>query len=324
MDEIKALNDSAGQAIPAILPKTIKTFVPLLLKNKAAIHAIPPITDSYGSHPRQKLDLYLPKDNSESSPILVFFYGGGFVRGDKIIAEVPEGLVYANLGSFFASRGITTVIADYRRVNSPTGGEDAVYPSGGEDVSLVLKWLETYAGTSKRNVYICGNSAGGVHISTFLFDPTFLEQRRSYLSGKTPITLKGAIEQAVPLHFKNAHEERFETLKLYYGSMDQISPRCAYGLFEAIVKSGKSREEVGVPKVLVLLGEYDPQDEIGEPTEDLVALWKKAWGGGIDYIKMEGHNHISPPFALLSKDVKGEKWGEDVIKWIEGSSNGKL
>jgi hypothetical protein len=324
MDEIKALNDSAGQAIPAILPATIKTFVPLLMKNKAAIHATPTFTEVYGSHPRQKLDVYTPKEDSKSSPVLAFFYGGGLVRGDKIIPQVPEGLVYANLGSFFASRGITTVIADYRRVNSATGGEDAVFPSGGEDVSLVLKWLETYAAPGKRDVYICGNSAGGVHISTFLFEPRFLEQRKSYTSGKGAITLKGAIEQGVPFHFKNAHDERFDMLRLYYGSMDQVSQRCAYGLFEAIARSGKSREEIGVPKILVLLGEYDPDDEICQPTEDFVALWKKTWQNGFDFITMEGHNHISPPYALLSNDVKGEKWGEDVVKWIQGSSNGKL
>jgi len=324
MDKIKALNESAGQGILAVLPSTIKIFVPLLVKNKAEIHSIPRETESYGSHPRQKLDLYLPRENAQSSPILAFFYGGGLVRGDKIIAQIPEGLVYANLGAFFASRGLTTVVADYRRVNSEIGGEDAVFPSGGEDVSLVLKWLEKYAGNSKRDVYICGNSAGGVHMSTFLFEPGFLEQRISYMSGKAPIVLKGAIEQSVPLHFKNATPDRFDTLKLYYGSMEEVDPRCPYGLFETVAKSGKSREEVGVPKVLALLGDFDPEDEIGQPMDDFVALWKQTWRGDIEYIKMEGHNHISPPYALLSNDKKGERWAEDVVKWIKGSSNGKL
>jgi hypothetical protein len=321
MDELKALNASVGQAIPAVLPPTIKIFVPLLLKNKAEIHAIPPTTETYGSHPRQKLDIYLPKEGSKGSPILAFFYGGGLVRGDKIIPQFPEGLVYANLGAYFASKGITTVIPDYRRVNSATGGEDAVFPSGGEDVSLVLKWLEKYAGVGKRDVYICGNSAGGVHISTFLFDPTFLDQRKLYMSGKAAITLKGAIELSVPFHFKAAHEERSEMLKLYYGTMDQVSQRCPHGLLEAIAKSGKSREDVSVPKVLVLLGEYDPEDEICQPTENFVALWKNTWGDGIDFIQMDGHNHISPPYGLLSKDEKGEKWGEDIVKWIKDASS---
>jgi acetyl esterase/lipase len=318
MDEVKALNDSLGQAISAILPGTGKAFVPLLLNNKAAIHSIPPITKTYGSHPRQKLDVYLSAKDSQNSPILAFFHGGGLVKGDKIVSNIPDGMVYANLGTYFASRGVTTVIPNYRRVNSKNGGEDAVFPSGGEDISLVMKWLETFAGDVKRDVYLIGNSAGGTHMSTFLFDPTFLEQRKSYISGKSSITLKGAIEQSTPFHFKRAHDDRSEILKLYYGTADEVSKHCAYGLFETVAMSGKSREEVAVPKVLVLLGDYDPEDEIAEPGHDFMALWKKTWGDGLNFVKMEGHNHISPPLALMSGDTTGEKWAEDVLKWIEG------
>jgi len=56
------------------------------------------------------------------------------------------------------------------------------------------------------------------------------------------------------------------------------------------------------------LDEYDPVDEIGEPMEDFAALWKKTWGEGMDFEKVAGHNHISPPLALMSGDAKGEKW----------------
>jgi hypothetical protein len=321
MEEIKALNDSAGPTIPAILQPTTQIFVPLLMKNKAAIHSIPPITQSYGSNPRQKLDIYLSAKNTKFSPFLVFFHGGGLIGGDKIIPRVPDGLVYANLGTYFASRGLTTIIPNYRRVNSEIGGENAVFPSGGEDVSLVMKWLEAFASDGKRDVYISGNSAGGVHISTFMFDPTFLEQRKSYLSGKSTITLKGAIAIAVPFHFKRANPERSDVLKLYYGTPEEVSQHSAYGLLEAIAKTGKSRQEAAVPKVLVLLGEYDPEDEIKEPTVDFVALWKKIWGEGINFEKLEGHNHISPPWALMSNDAEGEKWGEEVVKWIQESSS---
>lgn len=318
MESIKDLNDSAGQGITSILPGTFKIFAPLLLKNKAAIKSFPAKTESYGSHPRQQLDIYRPPTESKNSPILVFFHGGGLVRGDKISPQIPEGVVYANVGSFFASRGITTINPNYRRVNSEIGGEDAVFPSGGEDVSLVLKWVETFADGGKRDVYLLGNSAGGVHISTFLFHPKYLEQRQSYQSGKTSITLKGAIEMAVPFHFQRADAVRSDVLGTYYGNSEEIAQRCAYGLFEVVLKSGKSREEVAVPKVLALLGEYDPEDEIGAPMDDFVALWKKTWGEGIEYEKMPGHNHISPPLVLMSNDVKGEKWAEDVVTWIKG------
>lgn len=47
-------------------------------------------------------------------------------RGNRTISAVPKGLVYHNLGTFFASRGITTLVPDYRRVDSKHGGEGAV------------------------------------------------------------------------------------------------------------------------------------------------------------------------------------------------------
>jgi hypothetical protein len=88
--------------------------------------------------------------------------------------------------------------------------------------------------------------------------------------------------------------------------------------FQEISKSGLSLQQAGLPKFLALLGEYDPPDEIGRPMEDFVDLWKKTWDGGIEFEILEGHNHISPPAALMSGDVRGEKWGEDVVVWILG------
>lgn len=318
MDEIKALNDSTGQGINDIVLPTLKIFAPLLFKNKDAIFSIPRKEEPYGPHPRQKLDVYLPLQHSSSSPILVFFYGGGFVRGDKIEPHLPGELVYHNLGSFFAKRGITTIVADYRRVNSELGGEDAVFPSGGEDMSLVLKWLEGFNHKGSGKVIAMGNSAGGLHLSTFLLAPQFLEQRKSLIAGQNGIKLVGAINLGVPFHFKAGVVARKEPLERYYGGAEGIAENCPYGLFEAISRTGKSREETAVPKLLLLLGEFDPVDEIIEPVRDFAALMGKTWGPGFDFWTTQGHNHISPPMALMTGDVEGEKWGEDVAKWIQG------
>jgi hypothetical protein len=174
-------------------------------------------------------------------------------------------------------------------------------------------------GKGKRDVYLLGNSAGGVHASTFLLEPTFLEARKKYVSGTGAITLKGIINVSVPFHFKTALPGRDEALQAYYGDKKAAEEKCVFGLLEAIAKSGKSREEVAVPKALVLLGEYDPEDEISGSVRDFVALWKKTWGEeDIKFVDMPGHNHISPPLALMSGEAKGEKWGEDVVKWIKG------
>jgi acetyl esterase/lipase len=128
MEEIRVLHLAVGPKIPAILQSTFKIFTPGLLENTEKIRSIEPTTETYGPHARHKLDIYLSskEDETSTAPILVYFYGGGLVRGDKKLAAVAKGLMYHNLGTFFASRGITTLVPDYRRVNSKDGGEDAV------------------------------------------------------------------------------------------------------------------------------------------------------------------------------------------------------
>jgi len=86
MDEIKALNDTTGPSIPATISPSYTIFVPHLMRNKDAIQAISPKTETYGEHPRQKLDVYRPKgDIPPNTPIMAFFHGGGFITGDKIL-----------------------------------------------------------------------------------------------------------------------------------------------------------------------------------------------------------------------------------------------
>ena len=317
MEELKALNASTGQSIQNILMPTMKICTPLLLKNKASIQSIPRKEESYGSHPRQKLDIYLSPQQSSKTPILVFFYGGGLTRGDKIIPMIPEGLVYHNLGSFFAQKGITTIVADYRRVNSEFGGEDAVFPSGGDDVSLVMKWLEGFEHKGSGNFVIMGNSAGGVHVSTFLLAPQFLEQRKPLVAGEKGVKFVGAVGVGVPFHFKSAEEGRKVVLETYYGDDKGLEETCPYGLLEAVAKTGQSRKDTGVPELLLLQGEFDPEDEILQPMRDFQELAKKTWGS-VDLKTMDGQNHISPLLTLLAGEAEGEKWGEEVAEWIKG------
>ena len=37
----------------------------------------------YGPHERQKLDVYHPEVHKPETPVLVFFYGGSWLRGDR-------------------------------------------------------------------------------------------------------------------------------------------------------------------------------------------------------------------------------------------------
>ncbi|KAJ5404626.1 alpha/beta-hydrolase [Penicillium cosmopolitanum] len=314
MNHVKALNDSTGQTIQETVGPTLDIFTPYLVKNKDAIFAITQQEEHYGPHAQQKLGIYRPPQTMHNSPVLVFLNGGEFLGGDKTSAN---GLLYHNVGSFFARKGIITVIPGYRHT-SASPGEEATFPSGGEDVSLVLKWLESFDHKGSANVFIMGSSTGGVHLSSFILGPQFLEQRRALASGKSGIVFKGAIELGVPFHFKSTTEVDHATaLKSYYGSQEDVERKCPLGLLEAVRETGMSREDTAVPKVLLLLGEFDSEAEIAQPMHDFAALRTNTWGNGVEFKVIKGHNHISPLLALMSGDVEGERWGEEVVEWIQ-------
>lgn len=103
MDQLSAL----GRDVLPSLAGSFKVYGDLQTKNKEAILSIPRVTHRYGSHPRHVLDIYQPKTVADDTPILIYLYGGGLERGDRIMPHPPataEGLTYANVGYYFAVR----------------------------------------------------------------------------------------------------------------------------------------------------------------------------------------------------------------------------
>ena len=114
------------------------------------------LTDlAYGGHPRHRLDVYLPSGEApEGAPLLVFFHGGGFLRGDKRDR--------ANVGWWGAGQGLVTVLANYRLA------PESRWPSGPEDVAAVWQALQTLAptwGADPGRSVLMGESAGAAHVA---------------------------------------------------------------------------------------------------------------------------------------------------------------
>ncbi|KIY00103.1 uncharacterized protein Z520_03788 [Fonsecaea multimorphosa CBS 102226] len=307
-----------GKAIAQVLLPTYQVYTPLLLKQAEKIKSTSRQTFSYGKHPRQQLDLYTPTlttDSKIGNSVLIFLYGGGFVRGDKINPNFPEGLVYANVGHFFAeSLGVRVIIPDYRLTS-----HDAVFPSGGQDLELVIKWVEEQMRvniSSPTNVYIMGNSAGGVHLATYLLAPEFRALRQKSLTGDTSyLKLKGVIFLSAPFHFDGAVAERAQTLQAYFGN--HVRNHSPLGLLRASKEDGSINELKGVP-VMVLYGGLDPENEILTPKNDFVKEWIEtdAVANELTVLKMEGHNHISPVLGLGTGISHEEAWGRQVVEFI--------
>jgi len=229
-------------------------------------------------------------------------------HGDKVLPE-SNNLIYTNLGYLFSQKlNLLTVIVDYRRMS-----EGARFPSGGEDVAAAVEWVKSKygAGNGSRDVFLMGNSAGGVYVATFMLEPRFASLRASISTGIVGgVSLRGYILLAVPFDFQNAAADRAATLKAYFG--DRVREDCPLGLLQSF-----NPQKGSLPKTLVLWGTLDPEDEIVQPALNFIEVWEGRESlGGLDQAVLEGHNHISPPMALGTGFQHEEEWGVIVGKWI--------
>lgn len=109
---------------------------------------------AYGPHARHRLDVYAPPAQAQATPVLVFFHGGGFIRGDK--------QARANIGAWGASQGFVTVLANYRLA------PEHRWPSGPEDVAAVWQCVRAQAaewGGDPSKTMLMGESAGAAHVA---------------------------------------------------------------------------------------------------------------------------------------------------------------
>lgn len=312
---------SLGKAIMDVVMPTFKIYAPLLIANESAIRSTKRTTHPYGSHERQQLDVYYPsKPHTRNGrrPVLVFLYGGGLVNGGKQIPGFANGIAHANLGYFFAEKfGFTTIIVDYRLMS-----HGAKFPSGGEDLSLAVDWIcENNPGDGDEpiDLFIMGNSAGGVHTSQFLFCDEFASTRQKISSG-SGARLRGVIMVGVPFHFQQADSSRIDTvLKPFFGDYHAL---CPLGQIKSLQSAGKVPDFIkntGV-RVMLLDAELDPEDEILTPRDDFMKQWLEFKDPDVRLAlcadRIAKHNHISPPLGLGTGVHEQEQWGFQVAAFV--------
>ncbi len=122
-------------------------------------------TEYYGSEEvRIPLEIYLPQDDSEKHPCLMFFYGGGFVRRNMDNFE--------RQCEYYSAKGFICVNADYRNVNEVSDLKEC-YQDGFKAFARVLEISGEY-GIDSNKIVLCGSSSGGAlaaHISLITGKP---------------------------------------------------------------------------------------------------------------------------------------------------------
>ena len=140
---------------------------------------------AYGANPRQTLDIYRPEGGAGKAPVIVFFYGGNWVSGER--AD------YAFVGRALAARGFVVVIPDYRLY------PQVRYPDFLVDSARAVAWTErkiaAYGGDPKK-IFAMGHSAGAYNAAMLALDSRLLRAQ-----GSDPSHLRGWIGMAGPYNF---------------------------------------------------------------------------------------------------------------------------
>lgn len=185
--------------IVRFLPPAAAVAAVLLLASCSALTVLDAVTPTsgyrltadvaYGPGPRLQLDVYVPAPSdaprAAPAPVVVFFYGGTWVAGSK--------RDYRFVGQALASRGVVTVIADYRLF------PDAPYPVFLEDCAAALAWtfrnIDGFGGDPAR-IVIAGHSAGAYNAAMLAYDP-----RWSVRAGVDRKRIAGFVGLAGPYDF---------------------------------------------------------------------------------------------------------------------------
>ena len=186
------LLSGAGLALLGCSPAGLLNGVSRIAGDGGVRHAVR--GGAYGADPRQKLDVYVPEKSPAGSrlPVVIFFYGGGWVDGDRGD--------YAFAGRAFAAQGFVALVADYRLV------PQVRFPAFIEDGALAVKWVRDnvalYGGDPAR-ISLAGHSAGAYIAAMLVLDRHYLRD-----VGVNPGVIRAAALLSGPYDFYPFTDQR--------------------------------------------------------------------------------------------------------------------
>lgn len=147
---------------------------------------------AYGSHPRHRLDVYVPEPKSATDtapgaarPLVVFWHGGRWSFGDK--SE------YRFVGAALAELGCVAVLPNYRLY------PDVKMSGFMDDAARAGRWAALHAGEYAADVnrlYLMGHSAGAHLAALVTLDPRYFAA-----DGQPPPSIAGVIGLSGPYDF---------------------------------------------------------------------------------------------------------------------------
>ncbi len=196
----------------------------------------------FGSH-GQTVNIW-SKSRGKAAPVLIFFYGGGWVKG-----SADE---YGWAARAYASKGFVVVVPDYRKV------PQVKFPAFVQDAADAVRWtrdnVAKYGGDPER-IAIAGHSAGAHSVAMLALDPRWLTAAGAPGAVRAAVGLSGPYDfypftgravaamgewpnpaETQPLRFARADAP---PMMLVTGTADTtVRPKNARNLFKALKTAG--------------------------------------------------------------------------------------
>ena len=270
-EEIRsAIRDMGPGAQPELNLRTKALFVPLI-DRPAGIQEHFDIT--YGTHPRQKLDVYT-RPGLTGAPVAIYIPGGGFTGGDKRQDDV----FFGNVGRFFASHDVVGITANYRL--SP----EVAWPAASQDLAELVRFVKANVarfGGDPNRIVIFGHSAGAAHVASYVFDPEL--QGHAEVAG---VVLSSGL-------YVLRRSEMRPNVAQYFGDDDATFER----------RSAVSHVAGTKVSVLLTVAEYDPV-YLATPTFEMAIALTRRDGHAPPLLRLDDHNHFSCICGIGTRDTR--------------------
>ena len=236
----------------------------------------------YGDDERQRLDVYMPDDESAPpAPVLLFLHGGYWVIGHKdLMGFMAPALTFAPA---------LLVSVGYRLAPG------AKYPQQVDDCRAALRWVHDnisgYGGDPGR-IYVGGHSAGG-HLAAML---TLQQQQRTDLVLPSDV-IKGCFPVSGVFDVLDTAQDRREAFLASEDDAREASPMYI--------------TEGNTTPFLLEIGSDDFDNLRAQHPRMVEAL--RSQGGYVEEMVREGHNHFRISLDHASPD---SPWVRRVREWM--------
>lgn len=264
----------------------------------------------YGDQPRNRLDLYLPKNsNGGPKPVVAFVTGGAWIIGYKAWGSL--------LGQQLSERDIIVACIDYR--NFPQGSISDMVKDASSGISFICNHIAEYGGDPDR-IYLMGQSAGAHIAACALVDQVVKEsgegdsvswsssQINAYFGLSGGYNLLSLVDH---FHSRGLYRSIFLSIMEGEESLKQFSP-------ELVVQDPNLKHIVArLPPIILFHGTADysiPSDASKCFAETLQRL-----GGKAEVILYEGKTHTD---LFLQDPMRGGKdeMFEDIVSVVMGDN----